>query len=236
MSEGTSSDAIEAARRAGRTRFMGIELLVGPDALVPRAETELLGHAALATVRQRPADGATGGPRVIDMCCGVGNLACAIASLVPDARVWACDLTAGAVETARRNVAHLALESRVAVAQGDLFAPLQGLGLEGTIDTVVCNPPYISTGRLAKDRAELLVHEPREAFDGGPYGLSIHQRVLKEALPFLRPGGSLLFEVGEGQARQVSLLFERARVYEEVHTLEDEAGHARVVAGKSRGI
>ncbi|MET0591289.1 MAG: methyltransferase, partial [Polyangiaceae bacterium] len=95
--------------------------------------------------------------------------------------------------------------------------------------------PYISTGRLAKDRAGLLELEPREAFDGGPYGLSIHQRVLKEALPFLKPGGALLFEVGDGQARQVSLLFERARAYEGLYSIDDAGGHTRVIAATLKG-
>jgi release factor glutamine methyltransferase len=224
---------VETVLASGRTTFMGIELLTGPDTLVPRAETELLGGAAVAAVRERRREGIE--LRVIDMCCGSGNLACAIASHVPEARVWACDLTPSCVETARRNVEHLALGGRVQVLQGDLFAPLAPLGLLGTVDVVVCNPPYISSGRLAKDRANLLEREPREAFDGGPYGLSIHQRVLKEAPPYLKPGGALLFEIGEGQARQVSLLFDRARVYEEVRSLEDAGGQARVIAATLKG-
>jgi release factor glutamine methyltransferase len=228
-----AGDEVETALKSGRTTFMGIELLTGPGTLVPRTETELVGGAAVAAVRERCAR--TGEGRVIDMCCGSGNLACAIASLVPQVRVWASDLTPSSVETARRNIEHLGLVARVTAFEGDLFAPLTGLGLEGSIDVVVCNPPYISTGRLAKDRASLLTHEPREAFDGGPYGLSIHQRVLKEAQPFLKPGGALLFEVGDGQARQVSLLFERARVYEGVHLLEDSGGHARAIAATLKG-
>jgi release factor glutamine methyltransferase len=233
VSAGTAEGDVETALKSGRTTFMGIELLTGPGTLVPRTETELLGGAAVAAVRERCARDVEA--RVIDMCCGSGNLACAIASLVPQVRVWACDLTPSSVETARRNIEHLGLGARVTAFEGDLFAPLTGLGLEGSIDVVVCNPPYISTGRLAKDRASLLTHEPREAFDGGPYGLSIHQRVLKEAQPFLKPGGALLFEVGDGQARQVSLLFERARVYEGVRLLEDSGGHARAIAATLKG-
>lgn len=226
------AENVEEALKAGRTTFMGLELLTGQGTLVPRTETELLGIAAVKSVRERCAGGEI---RVIDMCCGSGNLACAIASLVPEARVWACDLTPSAVETARRNVEHLGLAARVQVFEGDLFAPLAGSGLEGSVSVVVCNPPYISTGRLAKDRAGLLELEPREAFDGGPYGLSIHQRVLKEAVPFMRPGAALLFEVGDGQARQVSLLFERARGYEGVFSIDDAGGHARVIAATLKG-
>jgi release factor glutamine methyltransferase len=212
---------------AGRQLFLGVELQCGPGALVPRPETELLGRTAIDRLQ---AAGAT--PRVIDMCCGVGNLACAIATAVPGARVWASDLTDDCVSWTRRNVEQLGLGGRIAVRQGDLFAGLAGDALEGSIDLIVCNPPYISTGRLAADRATLLAHEPREAFDGGPYGLTIHQRVLKEALPFLKPGGWLLFEIGEGQDRQITLLFQRARAYEGVGLANDAAGKPRVAFGR----
>ena len=74
--------------------------------------------------------------------------------------------------------------------------------------------------------------EPREAFDGGPYGLTIHQRVIKEGLPFLKPGGWLLFEIGVGQQRQVKMLFERTRAYEEIRTVANAACEVRVVAAR----
>ncbi len=209
----------------GRVRFLGVELLADPGALVPRAETEILGRTALRVLGEL----GRSEPRVIDMCCGAGNLACAIATAVPAARLFASDLTDGCVALSRRNVDHLGLADRIAVVQGDLFAPLVGLGLEGTIDVVVCNPPYISTGRLTEgDRKELLDHEPREAFDGGPYGLSIHQRVIKQARDFLRPGGHLLFEFGLGQERQLAALFKRGRVYSEVRFENDADGKPRV--------
>jgi release factor glutamine methyltransferase len=169
---------------------------------------------------------------VIDMCCGSGNLACALASRSPASRVWASDLTEACVSLAKRNAAHTGVAERVTVVQGDLFAGLTGLGLEGTIDLVVCNPPYISQAKLAGERAVLLENEPREAFDGGPYGLSIHQRVVKEALPFLKPGGWLLFEIGLGQERQVKLLFDRTRAYEDLRMVANAAGEVRVVAAR----
>lgn len=203
-------------------RFMDVDLLVERGVLLPRAETELLGATALEVVSNQS--------RIIDMCCGSGNLACALAAHLPGARIWASDLTDACVSLARRNVLQLGIAARVTVVQGDLFAALQGL--EGTIDAVVCNPPYISHARLAGDRAVLLESEPREAFDGGPYGLSIHQRVVKEALPFLKPGGHLLFEIGLGQERQVRMLFERTRAYEEIRTVSNAAGEVRVIAAR----
>ncbi|MFO0693798.1 MAG: class I SAM-dependent methyltransferase [Polyangiales bacterium] len=216
----------------GRQRFLGVELLADPGALVPREETELLGRRAIAILREASSTGE--GLVAIDMCCGSGNLACGIAAELPALRVFASDLTDGCVSLARRNVEHLGLRDRVTVVQGDLFAPLDGLGLEGTIDAIVCNPPYISTGRLAKDRAELLDHEPREAFDGGPYGLSIHQRVVKDALRYLRPGGHLMFEIGLGQEKQIQLLFDRTRAYEPVVFECDAEGRPRCALGRRK--
>ena len=205
-------------------RFMDVELLVERGVLMPRAETELLGATALELLPDNA--------RIIDMCCGSGNLACALASRSPTARVWASDLTDACVSLARRNASFAHVENRVVVAQGDLFAGLKGLGLEGTIDLVVCNPPYISQAKLAGERAALLENEPREAFDGGPYGLSIHQRVVKEALPFLKPGGWLLFEIGLGQERQVRLLFDRTRAYQDLRMVANAANEVRVVGAR----
>jgi release factor glutamine methyltransferase len=214
----------------GHEIFMGIDIIVGEGALAPREETELLGYTALEAIRTS----GSAAPRVIDMCCGSGNLACAIAHHFPTVRVWASDLTDGCINVAQRNVKHADVFERVVVAQGDLFAGLAGFGLEGLIDVVVCNPPYISQSKLATERAELLAHEPREAFDGGPYGISIQQRVVKEALPFLRPGGTLLFEIGLGQERQVKMLFDRAKEYEDVQLVTNAAGEVRVVSGRKR--
>jgi release factor glutamine methyltransferase len=213
----------------GLQTFMGIELLADEGALIPREETELLGNTAIAALRTMST-----APRVIDMCCGSGNLACAIANHLPHASVWASDLTDGCVRLTRRNVQHMGVSDRVKVGQGDLFAGLAEFGLEGTIDAVVCNPPYISRGKLETASATLLDHEPREAFDGGPYGLSIHQRVIRESLPFLRPKGLLLFEIGLGQDRQVAMLFRREDSYHDLRFIENSAGEERVCIARKR--
>lgn len=214
----------------GHKMFLGVNLFVAEGVLAPRDETELLGNTALDAI----CSSGSAAPMVIDMCCGSGNLACAIAYHSPTVRVWASDLMDDCIAVTRRNVEHVGVSERVVVAQGDLFAGLAGLDLEGLIDVIVCNPPYISQGKLATDRAKLLEYEPREAFDGGPYGLSIQQRVVKEALPFLRPGGTLLFEIGLGQERQVKMLFDRAKEYEDIRLVANGAGEVRVVSGRRR--
>lgn len=227
-----SSADVDSALARGTVTFMGLDLRVAPGALVPRPETEILGREAVGKV----AEAATSGvPLVIDMCCGAGNLACAIAASVQEARVWCSDLTDGCIAVAKMNIAHHRLGQRISIVQGDLFAPLATAGLEGQIDVVVCNPPYISTGRLGKDRAELLDREPREAFDGGFYGLSIHQRVMRDALAFLKAGGWLLMEFGLGQDRQLRALFARSKGYSNVHFALDMGGQPRVVLARREG-
>jgi release factor glutamine methyltransferase len=222
----------EGAGRGDHERleaFMGLEFLVNGEVLAPRAETELLGHAAVDLLRQRAGDQV-----VVDMCCGCGNLGLAVASRFASARVWSSDLTDATIGIARANAERLGLSGRVSVVQGDLFGGLEDRGLAGNVDLVICNPPYISTARLGGDRAHLLDAEPREAFDGGPYGISIMQRLVSEALPFLRAGGWLAFEFGAGQERQAELLLKRTRAYSQIQFRSDENGVSRVALAQKQ--
>lgn len=227
-------DTVRDTFARGLVLFMGVELHAAPGALVPRTETELLGETAAGLLAERTER--FGPQTIIDMCTGAGNLACGLASRIPSLRVFASDLTDECVALARRNVARAGLEDRVKVLQGDLFAALHAMDppLTGSVDAVVCNPPYISTGKLEKDRRELLSAEPREAFDGGPYGIAIHQKVTRAALDFVKPDGLLLFEIGAGQATQVRLLFQRARGWHEPASVAESAGEVRVLYATRR--
>lgn len=208
--------------------FMGLELETTEDVLIPREETELLARTALGLLAEMSAPSA----QVVDMCCGSGNLACSLAHAAPSIRVWATDLTRPSVELTRRNVERLGLGERVQVRRGDLFGGLAGDHLEGRADLVVCNPPYISTGRLAGESAHLLERQPREAFDAGPYGLTIHKRVIHEAPTFLRDGGFLAMEIGLGQEKQIGHLFSRAPMFEALRRFNDATGAPRVVVAR----
>lgn len=210
--------------------FMGLDLKLEGAVLAPRAETELLARGAIAFLTETKEEN----PLVIDMCCGSGNLGLAIANAVLRARVMSADLTDDTVQTARSNAARLGLSDRVTIFQGDLFSALAGENLEGRASMVVCNPPYISTGRLESESAHLLEQEPREAFDGGPYGISILQRVVRDAAAFLKPGGLLLFEFGLGQERQASSLLSRARVYDILDFAKDEDDQPRVAVARMK--
>lgn len=227
-------DALEAliARRlageplahiTGRQRFMGLEMLSGAQALIPRAETELLAHRAIDLLP---------GERtfVIDACTGSGNLALAIAHHKPGAQVHGADISADAIALARRNATHLGLAERVTFRCGDLLAPFDEPAFHGNVDLVVCNPPYISSAKVPTMPAETSRHEPAAAFDGGPLGISILMRLLEAAPRFLRSGGWLAFEVGAGQGSGIARRLRSRPEYVDLQTVEDIAGVIRVLA------
>ena len=215
---------------------MGLDLTCGPGVFAAREETELLGRTAIEKLRETYSTprGSLPELRVIDLGSGAGNLTCAIAKALPNARVWAVDIESACASLTRLNVEKHGLADRVEIFTGDLFAPLAGRGLEGTMDAVVSNPPYIASVRLQKDRAYLVANEPRAAFDGGPFGISIQMRLVKESLAFLKPGGWLFFEFGVGQDRQVKQLLERAGGYDLVDFARNQQNEARVSVNRKQ--
>lgn len=210
---------------------MGLEMVADRGALIPRRETETLGQTAIDLLQGLPHDR---GPIVVDACTGVGNLAAVIATSRDDVEVWATDISAAALNVARRNLAGLGLLERVVLRQGDLLEAV-GKELHGHVDLIVCNPPYLSEARRSSMSAEIVDHEPKEAFDGGPFGLRIVQRLVQQAPAYLRPGGWLAFEVGAGQGPSVATWVRRLGGFAEVATVPDDDGTIRVLVGRTRG-
>lgn len=227
-------EGVPLAYITGRQSFLGLDLLTSPAALIPRKETEILGRAALRYLRER----SLVQPEVVvvDVCTGSGNLALAYAHHVRTARVFGSDLSGEAVELARRNAEFTGLEERVRFLAGDLFSPLGGLGLEGEVDLVSCNPPYISSGKVAKMPQEIALHEPRLAFDGGVLGISIVTRLMSEAPRFLKPGGALCFELGLGQGDLLELRLNRQPWVDWVETHEDHNGAIRALVAFKKSV
>lgn len=211
----------------GRQRFMGMEMLAGPDALVPRKETELLGITAIAlTDTLLDADHH---PLVIDVCTGSGNIALAIADRFPSMRVFGADLSDQAVALARQNAKHLGLDSRVDFRTGDLLAPFESIEFLGQVDLLTCNPPYINSGKVGTMPKEISDYEPRLAFDGGSLGISILMKLIQNAPRFLRKGGWLAFEVGAGQGPAIEKRLRSSLRFSEVRSSKDSAGVIRVL-------
>ncbi len=217
---------VPLAHLTGRQHFLGLELLAGPEALIPRAETELLGRAAIGLAHE------IGAGLAIDACTGCGNLALALARHVEGIRVHGTDLSEEAVGLARSNAAMLGLEGRVGFRSGDLLAAFDTPEFSGSVDLIVCNPPYISSGKVAAMAPEISAHEPRLAFDGGTLGVSILTRLMHEAPRFLRVGGWLAFEVGLGQGSAMARRLRNDAAWDEVREHPDADGQVRVVLAR----
>src|SRR5262249_20185013 len=149
------------------------------DALVPRKETELLARVAIEHANAIAAE--HGSCRVLDVCTGAGNVALAIAHHAPASTVFGADLSEPAVELAKRNAQQLQLEGRVHFRAGVLLEPFRTEEFLGKVDVLPCNPPYISSARVTNMPGQISTHEPRLAFDGGPFGISILMRLLNDA-------------------------------------------------------
>jgi len=218
---------IPLAHITQRQSFMGLELLASAEALVPRKETELLARAAIEKASLIAAE--RGACTVIDVCTGSGNIALAVAHHVPSTRVFASDLSEPALKLARDNAHHLDLTQRVEFRAGDLLQPFQGEAFLGQVDLLTCNPPYISSAGVARMPAEISAHEPRLAFDGGPLGIGILMRLVREAPSFLRAGGWLAFEVGSGQGPGLLKRMQANASFKEVIAINDASGTIRVL-------
>jgi release factor glutamine methyltransferase len=225
---------VPLAHLTGRQTFMGLEYLAGPDALIPRKETEILGRAALAKIACMAKK--RGPLMVMDVCTGSGNLALAYAYYEPQARVYASDLSPEAVSLAKKNIELLGLTERVEARVGDLLEPFEQASFLGRCDFLSCNPPYISTAKVKEMHPEISRHEPLAAFNGGAFGVSILMKLLKNAPRFLRPGGWLGFEVGHGQGPGLARQLEKNPAFAAVETYADAGGEIRAILAKCKPV
>jgi release factor glutamine methyltransferase len=212
----------------GRQNFMGIELLCDNRALIPRKETEILGKAALELCKD--ISRIKKDVNVFDVCCGSGNVGLALACYLSNIVLNSSDLSHEAVDLTRENISFLKLVQRVNASQSDLFLNFESDDYYGNIDLIVCNPPYISTSKVAAMSPEISANEPSMAFDGGMVGLKVIQSLIREAPKFLTSDGWVIFEVGAGQGPFVLQLCEKSQLYAQIETLTDDAGTIRVIA------
>lgn len=213
----------------GSEAFMGILLETAPGAMIPRRETEILGRAALGCMEAMSQDRL----RVFDICTGAGGLALALASAEPRCRVWGGDLSPDAIRLARRNSCRLGLDGRVQFLVGDFLEPFRALPEFGSADLLVCNPPYISSARVEGMAREIAGFEPREAFDGGPFGVSFLLRIGQECHQAVRPGGWVACEVGQGQGESLCEVFRRKDHFERVERVLGPDGNVRAILART---
>lgn len=195
----------------GSTSFCGFEIKVKRQVLVPRPETELLAESGWQFLTQltasglEPMGGNTAGATALDYGTGSGCLAIALAANCPPARVEALDSSAEAIEIARQNADLHGLTTRVGFWVGDGF---KALPPHLRFNLIISNPPYIPSGEIASLQPEVRDFDPRAALDGGADGLDHYRKLAAQGMSWLRPGGKLMIELGDGQAERVRQLFQ----------------------------
>jgi release factor glutamine methyltransferase len=209
----------------GRKEFWSLPFKVGPGVLIPRPETELVVEKALELAR-------TGRETIVDIGTGSGNIAVALARELPEARIIATDISARALRAARFN-AEINQVERIAFVRGNLYAPLKGLDLAYKCDCIVSNPPYVAAAEWEALASEVRDHEPKRALWAGKTGFEFIRRLVRGATDYLRPGGHLLVEIGDGQAEGALALFDDRWTGAEV--FDDLRGIPRVVKAVRRG-
>jgi release factor glutamine methyltransferase len=207
----------------GTQEFCGLEFHVNPAVLIPRPETELLvEYVAQRISAEREAT-------IVDVCTGSGCIAVALARLRPRARMIATDLSNPSLNVARQNAIRHAVGERITWLEGDLLEALVEQKLEGQVDVIVSNPPYIAEAEWATLQPEVRLFEPRGALVAGHQGTELHERLLQEAGRYLSPAGAVIMEIGAGQAPAMRRIIERMAEYRFHRLIYDEAGLERVV-------
>jgi len=230
----------------GKACFRDLELFVNDRVLIPRPETEILVDAVVREMKRtekirraglNPSYGTIPDQPIsfLDIGTGSGAIAIALLKELPNARGTLLDISAEALEVARKNVEKYGFEKRATLEQGDIlphpnfFPEGEGKRMRGSgrFDLIVSNPPYLSETDFKTLQPEL-EYEPRTALDGGKDGLDFYRTVIPAAEEHLNPGGRLAFEVGMGQAEQVSAWLLEAG-YVNIQRFQDLIGIERVV-------
>lgn len=213
----------------GRAFFRYLELEVGPGVFVPRPETEVM--VGWAIDRLRDLDIAE--PLIVDLCCGSGAIALAIAQEVPRAQVHAVELSDDALAWARRNIAAAPEGRRVVLHQGDARAGLPEL--DGTVDLVISNPPYIPLEEWEYVAAEARDYDPQLALFSGQDGLDMIRSLERTAFRLLRPGSWVAVEHSDRQGGAVQRIFLEELGWAEAADHRDLTGRPRFVTARKEG-
>jgi release factor glutamine methyltransferase len=204
----------------GTVEFLGLTLKSDARALIPRPETEQLCEMLAAQAGAPECIWKAG--RIVDVGTGSGCIALALAAKLPDAQVTGLDASDDALALARENAALTGLDARVTFAKSNLLS-----AMEGPLDLIVANLPYIPAAELAALQPEVQ-RDPRTALDGGVDGLDIIRRLLPEAAAKLRTGGVLAMEVGLDQTSILAAEFS-AHSFTGAKIVKDHQGRERFI-------
>jgi len=210
----------------GRAPFRYLDLAVGPGVFIPRPETELLVDWGLSALSALSALSGVDAPVVVDLASGSGAIALAVATECPQATVYAVERSPRALAWLRRNAAGVELS----IVDGDVTAPETLSELDGRVDLVLCNPPYVPDAAPVEE--EVRGHDPAEAVFGGPDGLDVIRPVIARAATLLRPGGWVGIEHDDSHGVAVPDLLRAAGAFDTVREHADLAGRPRFATAR----
>jgi len=216
----------------GHQEFWGLDFEVTPDVLIPRPETEHVIEIALERLGIGPDAGSPRRKmefRIADVGTGSGCIAIALAHELPAAQIIATDISAAALEVARRNAVRHGVASRIDFIECNLLDSLHHQSPH--LDLIASNPPYIGRQEAATLPREVREHEPEVALFGGETGTEIYAPLIAQAATLLKPGGILVLELGHNSAKHVSRLLD-APEWTSVAITDDLAGIARVASAQ----
>lgn len=208
----------------GHKEFMGLDFTVSPAVLIPRPDTELLVETAVSLLKKSGA----AEPLAVDVGTGSGAIAVSLAHFIPELHVLAVDVSEDALAAARQNARLHGVENRIKFLRGNLLEPVmeQYPGLKA--DIICANLPYVPSGDIPQLAREVK-NEPITALDGGPDGLDFYRQLVPQAEKTIKPGGSLLIEIGPGQGKPALELFNN---WSEAELYHDLGGRERLVAAQ----
>jgi release factor glutamine methyltransferase len=206
----------------GTKEFWSIPFRVFPGVLIPRPETELIVEKVLEFSSRNQ-------ETLVDIGTGCGNIAVSVGKELPQAQIIATDISQKALKVARLNASEQKI-NHILFARGNLFSPLQKLKMKRKCDFIVSNPPYVSEKEWVELPQEIKGHEPKKALVAGDTGLEVIEKIIQDSLPFLKPKGFLVLEIGEGQRKEVNSFFNSG--WSRVAYSKDLSGIPRVVAAQ----
>ncbi len=210
----------------GEKEFYSLAFKVTPDTFIPRPETEFIIDAVL---ERSPITGHRLPITIVDLGTGCGNIAITLARYIPNSRIYATDISKKALEIAKENARRYRVEDRITFLEGDLFSPLKNHHLEGKIDFLVSNPPYIVKREIDSLMPEVANYEPRIALDGGEDGFSFYGRIMEKAPKYLKSRGYLVLELGIDQVSRVKEIIEKTSKFESIEIIKDYSKIDRVI-------
>ena len=210
----------------GSTEFFGLEFQVNENVLIPRPETETLVETVLGFLKDRPR------PKIVDLGTGSGAIAISLAKNIAGSTVFATDISPEALKVAGENAKTNQVADQIDFSCGDLFEPLKDRKLEGAVDCVASNPPYVSEEEFDHLPREVRDYEPVVALKTDEEGISFHSKIIGNSVDFLKKDGILILEVGLGQAGRVADLIRDRKEFKDTEIKKDLGGIERVVLAR----